>query len=78
MNTGKRVLKKDSKMKSLERFPNVTFPKIFNKLNDNIRNCTSFKSTKAKMKKSILNCYSSFKWLKENVILVKNEQYWSN
>ena len=39
------------KMKSLERFPNVTFPKIFNKLNDNIRNCTSFKSTKAKMKK---------------------------
>ncbi len=52
------------KMKSLERFPNVTFPKIFNKLNDNIRNCTSFKSTKAKMKKSILNCYSSFKCTK--------------
>ena len=40
-------------MKSLERFPNVTFSKIFNKLDENMRNCTSFKSTKDKMKKKV-------------------------
>jgi len=38
------------KLKSLERFPNVSFPKIFNKLDENIRNFSSFKSTKKRMK----------------------------
>ena len=52
------------KLKSLERFPNVSFPKIFNKLDENIRNCTSFKSTKKRMKKSIIKCYSNFKCTK--------------
>ena len=49
------------KMKSLDCFPTVAFPRVWNKFGLNVKSCKSYKLSKLKFKKCKIQSYSTFR-----------------
>ena len=72
--TSERVVKLSiqmPKLRALENFPNITFPKVWNNLDLSIRLSNSCKSLKTSIKNNSLNCYKLFNCNKNKCYVCK-------